>query len=88
MQKSFLQDYTTCDLGALGDAEVMRGAICNIKGRMVNDFLVTRIRSGLLLRLHRDLVEPTFELPCQIYRFFQSRDAKQKRRANLLRHCR
>jgi folate-binding protein YgfZ len=57
--EKFLQGYTTCDLGALGDAEVMRGAICNIKGRMVSNFLVTRIEAGLLLRLHRDLVEPT-----------------------------
>ena len=57
--EKFLQGYTTCDLNNLGESEVMRGAICNIKGRMVSNFLVIRIDGGLLLRLHRDLVEPT-----------------------------
>lgn len=55
----FLQGYTTCDLEKLKENQVMRGAICNIKGRMVSNFLVIRITDGLLLRLDRALVTVT-----------------------------
>ncbi len=55
----FLQGYTTCDLDKLGDNQMTRGAICNIQGRMVSNFLACRTAQGLLLRLHRELVKPT-----------------------------
>jgi len=58
--QKFLQGYVTCDLEKL-EQEAMRGAICNIKGRMVSNFLVCRIEDGLLLRLSRDLLDPTLE---------------------------
>ncbi len=57
--EKFLQGYTTCDLTRLTQGMVMRGAICNIKGRMVSNFLAIRTNEGFLLRLHRDLVEST-----------------------------
>lgn len=55
----FLQGYTTCDLEHLPEAEVRAGAICNIKGRMVCNFLICREPEGFLLRLSRTLIEPT-----------------------------
>lgn len=57
--QKFLQGYTTCDLEDLGATEIRAGAICNIKGRMVCNFLICREPEGFLLRLNRALVEPT-----------------------------
>lgn len=57
--EKFLQGYTTCDLAALSEHQVMRGAVCNIQGRMVSNFLAARTSDGLLLRLNRDLVSKT-----------------------------
>jgi folate-binding protein YgfZ len=56
--QKFLQGYTTCDLDELPASKVSAGAICNIKGRMVCNFLLCREEDGFLLRIHRDLIEP------------------------------
>ena len=53
---NFLQGYTTCDLDHLSSDQAGLGAICNLKGRMVASFRVVKIENGLLLRIHRDLV--------------------------------
>lgn len=56
--EKFMQGYTTCDLTQLPEGQVMRGAICNIKGRMLCNFLASRTEDGLLFRMHKDLVDP------------------------------
>ena len=56
--QKFLQGYTTCDLEELLADQVSAGAICNIRGRMVCNFLICREDSGFLVRTHRDLVAP------------------------------
>jgi folate-binding protein YgfZ len=56
---SFLQGYTTCDLEQLSNSQALLGAICNIQGRMVANFRVSKLSDGLLLRLNRNLVAKT-----------------------------
>lgn len=56
---SFLQGYTTCDLEQLSNSQALLGAICNLQGRMVANFRVSKLTDGLLLRLNRNLVEKT-----------------------------
>jgi hypothetical protein len=55
----FMQGYTTCDLEQLDAGHAQRGAICNIKGRMVSNFLVISTAEGLLLRMDKEMVEST-----------------------------
>ena len=57
--QKFLQGYTTCDLEDLDEGHVQTGAVCNIKGRMLCNFLICREPDGFLLRLRRSLIEPT-----------------------------
>lgn len=58
----FLQGYTTCDLDDLDDQVSLKGAICNIQGRMLASFRVIRTaEDALMLRMHRDLVVPTLD---------------------------
>lgn len=53
---SFLQGYTTCDLTRLNTSDTTPGAICNIQGRMIANFIAARTEHGLLVRLDRQLV--------------------------------
>ncbi len=55
----FLQGYTTCDVNRLTSHQAGFGAICNIQGRMVTSFRIVKLDDGLLLRMHRDLVDNT-----------------------------
>jgi tRNA-modifying protein YgfZ len=55
----FLQGYATCDLDQLSGDQSGLGAICNLQGRMVVSFRIIRLDDGLLLRMHRELVEKT-----------------------------
>lgn len=55
--QSFLQGYTTCDLGRLAKNQALIGAICNLQGRMVTNFRVSKTEDGILLRLNCNLVE-------------------------------
>ena len=58
----FLQGYTTCDLDDLDHQVCLKGAICNIQGRMVTSFRIIRLSDeGLLLRMHCDLLQATVE---------------------------
>lgn len=57
--QKFLQGYTTCDLEDLDGGHVQTGAVCNIKGRMLCNFLICREADGFLLRIRRSLIEPT-----------------------------
>ncbi len=56
---AFMQGYTTCDLDKLSSHHAAIGAICNLQGRMVANFRLVRFQDGLLLRMSRDLVQPT-----------------------------
>lgn len=56
---SFLQGYATCNLEHLSGDRAGLGAICNLQGRMVVSFRIIRLNDGLLLRIHRDLVDKT-----------------------------
>ncbi|MEM7365073.1 MAG: hypothetical protein AAF525_13700, partial [Pseudomonadota bacterium] len=52
----------TCDLDDLDNHVSLKGAICNIQGRMVTSFRVIRLgEEGLLLRMHRDLLQATVD---------------------------
>ncbi len=55
----FLQGYTTCDLEQLQPGKAALGAVCNIQGRMLNNFLVADVEGALVLRMHRDLIAVT-----------------------------
>lgn len=46
----FLQGQLSCDMQALGEENVLRGALCNLKGRVVADFLVMLHDSDCLLQ--------------------------------------
>ncbi|MCH7741572.1 MAG: folate-binding protein YgfZ [Proteobacteria bacterium] len=56
---TFLQGYATCDLDHLSPDRAGLGAICNLQGRMLVSFRVIKLNDGLLLRIHRDLVDKT-----------------------------
>jgi len=56
--QKFLQGYTTCDLDDLAPNKVSAGAICNIKGRMLCNFLLCREEDGFLLRINQGLIGP------------------------------
>ena len=58
----FLQGYTTCDLNDLDNQVCLKGAICNIQGRMVTSFRIIRLSDeDLLLRMHCDLLQVTVD---------------------------
>lgn len=46
----FLQGQLSCDMQALGEENVLRGALCNLKGRVVADFIVMLHDGDCLLR--------------------------------------
>ena len=54
----FLQGYITCDVEQL-HAGPQEGALCNLQGRMTANFLALQHDDGVLLRMHRSLIEPT-----------------------------
>jgi tRNA-modifying protein YgfZ len=56
---TFLQGYITSDLTDLTDSNSAMGAICNQQGRMVTSCRLIKTDSGLLIRMHRDLVPAT-----------------------------
>ena len=48
---SFLQGQVTCDMTQLTDEQCLPGALCNLKGRVIGDFLCVRIAEGCLLQI-------------------------------------
>ena len=54
----FLQGYLTCDVSRLRIAAA-EGALCNLQGRMITNFLAIAADDDVLLRMHRSLIEPT-----------------------------
>lgn len=59
--QKFLKGYCTCDLEDVTETRSGLGATCNIQGRMVTSFRITRIEDGFLLRMDRGLVASTME---------------------------
>ena len=48
---SFLQGQVTCDMTQLTDEHCLAGALCNLKGRVIGDFLCVRSAEGCLLQI-------------------------------------
>ena len=47
----FLQGQVTCDMTQLKDEQCLAGALCNLKGRVIGDFLCVRSAEGCLLQI-------------------------------------
>ncbi|MED5311318.1 MAG: hypothetical protein VYD17_03535, partial [Pseudomonadota bacterium] len=47
----FLQGQVTCDMAQLTDEHSLAGALCNLKGRVIGNFLCVRIAEGCLLQI-------------------------------------
>ena len=47
----FLQGQATCDMTQLTDEQCLAGALCNLKGRVIGDFLCVRSAEGCLLQI-------------------------------------
>ncbi len=47
---TFLQGQVTCDMTKLTDERCLVGALCNLKGRVIGDFLCVRTAEGCLLQ--------------------------------------
>lgn len=52
----FLQGYLTCDANALAPGRWLHGALCNLQGRMVGNFLVSGDAETVLMRMPADVV--------------------------------
>ncbi len=57
----FLQGQSTCDCMRLANHDVLLGAHCNPKGRMISSFILSGSDGDILLRLHSSLLELGFE---------------------------
>lgn len=55
--RSFLQGQVTCDIALLTESNLIRGAICNIKGRVVADFELVATQAGCLMAVSKGLGE-------------------------------
>ncbi len=47
----FLQGQVTCDMTQLTDEQCLAGALCNLKGRVIGDFLCVHTAEGCLLQI-------------------------------------
>lgn len=57
----FLQGYLTCDMSDVAPDNPRLGALCNLQGRVVTNFVAVERDDAICLRMHRSLVERTFE---------------------------
>lgn len=57
----FLQGYLTCDMADIAIDRAIPGALCNLQGRVITNFLALQRDGGICLRMHRSLIEPTFD---------------------------
>ncbi|MBI5447796.1 MAG: folate-binding protein YgfZ [Gammaproteobacteria bacterium] len=53
----FLQGQLTCDVTALAEGQSCLGAHCNVKGRVLFNFLLSRHCSGYYLKLPQNMIE-------------------------------
>ncbi|MEJ2130164.1 MAG: hypothetical protein P8Y95_00705 [Gammaproteobacteria bacterium] len=59
--REFLQGYLTCDMNDVASDRPVLGALCNLQGRVVTNFVAIERDGAICLRMHRSLVEPTFD---------------------------
>ncbi len=78
--REFLQGYLTCDMDAVAPDNTRLGALCNLQGRVVTNFVVAERDDALCLRMHRSLVQPTFEAFAKYIPFSKSemQDASER----------
>ena len=58
--EKLLQGQLTCDINQLSDEHALKGALCDVKGRMISSLICMTTMSGAtLLIMHRELVEIT-----------------------------
>ncbi|MBC6428519.1 MAG: folate-binding protein YgfZ [Cellvibrionales bacterium] len=67
----FLQGQCTADVAALASGQTCAAAICTVKGRIVTSFTATRTADGLLLKMHRSLVQPSIDYLQKFAAFFK-----------------
>ena len=59
--REFLQGYLTCDTDDIAADRALPGALCNLQGRVITNFVAVEHDAAIYLRMHRSLVEPTFD---------------------------
>ena len=59
--REFLQGYLTCDMSDVAPENPRLGALCNLQGRVVTNFVAVERNDAICLRMHRSLVAPTFD---------------------------
>jgi folate-binding protein YgfZ len=69
----FLQGYLTADLDDLDTAGVQRAAYCNLKGRVIADFLVVAVEGGVQLVAHRSVLTAVADSLAKYLPFSRSR---------------
>jgi folate-binding protein YgfZ len=57
----FLQGQSTADFSQLVPGGALRGACCNLQGRVFTSFVAVATDTGLLLMMHRALVAPSLQ---------------------------
>ena len=57
--QKFLQGQVTCDLNKLSDSSGLYGAICNVKGRIISNFLLVQNAQDILMLMSADVLEKT-----------------------------
>ena len=57
----FLQGQSTADFSQLVPGGALRGACCNLQGRVFTSFVAVATDTGLLLVMHRALVAPSLQ---------------------------
>lgn len=55
--RRFLQGQVSCDIEELDEQHSLSGALCNLKGRVIADFLAIAIEDGVLLRCEPQMAE-------------------------------
>ncbi len=55
--RSFLQGQVSCDVNKISTSNSVRGALCNLKGRVIADFRALQINEDILLQVSADLVD-------------------------------
>lgn len=59
--REFLQGYLTCDTDDITADGALPGALCNLQGRVITNFVAVERDAAICLRMHRSLIEPTLD---------------------------
>ena len=81
---TFLQGQTTIDVSHLSTDQLMPGAFCNPKGRVVASFMATAWEDGVMLVLSADLVTATLDHLKKYAAFFKTDVVDVTKRWHLL----